>query len=111
MLSPSIYSFYSDTAVHHQSFAQPNQLFFGTLKSQLIHFQADSLEALAGFEYTAVFVDEAKNIKNYRTLAAKTLPKLQSNVIFCLTGTPIENRLLGPDGFMFPRVTGHAYGL
>ena len=38
-------------------------------------------------------LDEAQNIKNYQTKAAKAAKKIQAQIRFALTGTPIENRL------------------
>ncbi|WP_269476803.1 DEAD/DEAH box helicase [Hominibacterium faecale] len=38
-------------------------------------------------------LDEAQNIKNYQTKAAKAAKKIRAQVRFALTGTPIENRL------------------
>lgn len=38
-------------------------------------------------------IDEAQNIKNHGTLAAKAVKKIHAEVRFALTGTPIENRL------------------
>ena len=38
-------------------------------------------------------IDEAQNIKNHTTIAAKAVKEIQSQIRFALTGTPIENRL------------------
>lgn len=38
-------------------------------------------------------IDEAQNIKNQGTQAAKAVKKIQADIRFALTGTPIENRL------------------
>lgn len=38
-------------------------------------------------------LDEAQNIKNQGTQAAKSVKQIRANVHFALTGTPIENRL------------------
>lgn len=38
-------------------------------------------------------IDEAQNIKNHGTLAARAVKQIQAPVKFALTGTPIENRL------------------
>lgn len=38
-------------------------------------------------------VDEAQNIKNHGTQAAKAVKRIQAKTRFALTGTPIENRL------------------
>lgn len=44
-------------------------------------------------EFDTEVIDEAQNIKNQGTLAAKSVKKIQADVRFALTGTPIENRL------------------
>lgn len=38
-------------------------------------------------------IDEAQNIKNQGTMAAKAVKKIKAQTKFALTGTPIENRL------------------
>lgn len=40
-----------------------------------------------------VVLDEAQRIKNWNTLTARTIKRLQSRYAFVLTGTPIENRI------------------
>jgi len=44
-------------------------------------------------EFAYVIADEAQNIKNPGTQAAKSLKEIKGNVRFALTGTPIENTL------------------
>lgn len=39
------------------------------------------------------FLDEAQNIKNHNTAAAKSVKAIKSDIRFALTGTPIENSL------------------
>lgn len=46
-----------------------------------------------GIEWAAIILDEAQNIKNPYTKQAKAIFGLKSQSRFCLTGTPIENRL------------------
>ena len=41
----------------------------------------------------AVIVDEAQNVKNPDTNAARILRRLEARQRFCLTGTPVENHL------------------
>lgn len=49
--------------------------------------------AYAGKPMTHVLLDEAQNIKNAASQAAKAVKTLQAAHRFALTGTPIENRL------------------
>ena len=44
-------------------------------------------------EFRAEVLDEAQNIKNQGTQAAKSVKKISADILFALTGTPIENRL------------------
>ncbi len=44
-------------------------------------------------EFDTEIIDEAQNIKNQGTQAAKSVKKIRAAVRFALTGTPIENRL------------------
>ncbi|MCU0895576.1 MAG: SNF2-related protein, partial [Rhodospirillales bacterium] len=50
-------------------------------------------EVLVAQPWQAVIVDEAQNVKNPETTAAKVLRQLQAKQRICLTGTPIENHL------------------
>ena len=43
--------------------------------------------------FTHIFLDEAQNIKNAASQAAKSVKTLKSDHRFAMTGTPIENRL------------------
>lgn len=44
-------------------------------------------------EFDTQILDEAQNIKNHGTQAAKSVKRIRADVRFALTGTPIENRL------------------
>jgi len=58
---------------------------YDMLKRDVEHYKMD-------FAY--IIADEAQNIKNPETQAAKSLKELSGKVRFALTGTPIENTLI-----------------
>ncbi|MFW5490394.1 MAG: SNF2-related protein [Desulfovibrio sp.] len=51
------------------------------------------LDELLKYEFGAVILDEAQNIKNPNTITARSVRKLNSKLRICLSGTPIENNL------------------
>ncbi|THF88726.1 ATP-dependent helicase [Deinococcus sp. KSM4-11] len=51
------------------------------------------LEDLSAFQYHLVILDEAQNIKNSKTAAAKAAGSLDARYRLALTGTPLENHL------------------
>ena len=51
------------------------------------------LEHLKKHKYHLLVLDEAQNIKNAKSGAAKTIASLKANHRLCLTGTPLENHL------------------
>jgi len=51
------------------------------------------IEQYQGLEFNYCIADEAQNIKNPATQAAKAVKQINSRVRFALTGTPIENTL------------------
>lgn len=51
------------------------------------------LRLYADCHFDTEVIDEAQNIKNHGTQAAKAVKKIQADIRFALTGTPIENRL------------------
>ncbi|CAM2058948.1 ATP-dependent helicase [Desulfovibrionales bacterium] len=51
------------------------------------------LEELQKFEFNALILDEAQNIKNPNTITARSIRKLTAKLRVCLSGTPIENNL------------------
>jgi superfamily II DNA or RNA helicase len=50
-------------------------------------------ERLCSQDFSCVVLDEAQQIKNPNTIAARTARKLKSTHRLCLTGTPLENHL------------------
>ncbi|MFZ1413185.1 MAG: DEAD/DEAH box helicase [Defluviicoccus sp.] len=50
-------------------------------------------DVLAAQPWHALIVDEAQNVKNPETNAARVLRSLDARQRFCLTGTPVENHL------------------
>jgi len=51
------------------------------------------VQAYEGIEFTHVLLDEAQNIKNAASQAARAVKTIKSKNRFAMTGTPIENRL------------------
>ncbi|MCI8647280.1 MAG: DEAD/DEAH box helicase family protein [Firmicutes bacterium] len=51
------------------------------------------VEQYEGKQFFCQVLDEAQNIKNHTTKAAKAVKEIDAQVKFALTGTPIENRL------------------
>ncbi|MGN0907561.1 MAG: SNF2-related protein, partial [Bullifex sp.] len=72
-------------------------LLFGYREADVIITSYDSLKRDTGLyegrRFHLCFLDEAQYIKNHDTEAAKSVKKIESDVRFALTGTPIENRL------------------
>jgi non-specific serine/threonine protein kinase len=52
-----------------------------------------NLEEIEKYDFNAVILDEAQNIKNPNTITARSVRRLKSRVRICLSGTPIENNL------------------
>jgi SNF2 family DNA or RNA helicase len=51
------------------------------------------LDLIADWAPEVVIVDEAQRIKNWNTIAARALKRIDSAYAFVLTGTPLENKL------------------
>ncbi len=51
------------------------------------------LDLIAAWEPELVIVDEAQRVKNWNTLAARALKRIDSPYAVVLTGTPLENKL------------------
>lgn len=54
---------------------------------------ARDLDLIQGWSPDVVIVDEAQRIKNWNTIAARALKRIDSPYAIVLTGTPLENRL------------------
>lgn len=53
----------------------------------------NDLDTIRNFSPDVVIVDEAQRIKNWNTVAARALKRIESPYAIVLTGTPLENRL------------------
>ncbi|MBN2023450.1 MAG: DEAD/DEAH box helicase [Pirellulales bacterium] len=51
------------------------------------------LDLIRRWQPELIVLDEAQRIKNWKTRAAQTVKRLESEFAFVLTGTPLENRL------------------
>ncbi|WP_354221558.1 DEAD/DEAH box helicase [Bradyrhizobium sp. F1.4.3] len=51
------------------------------------------LDLIAGWSPELVIVDEAQRVKNWNTVAARALKRIDSPYAIVLTGTPLENKL------------------
>ncbi len=51
------------------------------------------LEMIQAWRPDVVIVDEAQRVKNWNTIAARALKRIESPYAIVLTGTPLENRL------------------
>ena len=54
---------------------------------------ARDLDLIAAWSPDLVIVDEAQRVKNWNTIAARALKRIESPYAIVLTGTPLENRL------------------
>lgn len=50
-------------------------------------------DLIAGWSPELLIIDEAQRVKNWNTLAARALKRIDTPYAFVLTGTPLENRL------------------
>ncbi|HEA70770.1 MAG TPA: DEAD/DEAH box helicase [archaeon] len=70
-------------------FLKPHRIYltsYGTIRNDI-----DFLETI---NFSGVIIDESQNMKNYASKQTKAINRLQSQYRICLSGTPIENRLL-----------------
>jgi SNF2 family DNA or RNA helicase len=74
--------------VRRQQYAAP-----GAWKIAAYDTVARDLEFIERWSPDIVIADEAQRIKNWNTIAARALKRIESPYAFVLTGTPLENRL------------------
>jgi superfamily II DNA or RNA helicase len=62
---------------------------------KIVHYEtlARDADLIAAWSPDLVIADEAQRIKNWNTIAARTLKRISSPYAVVLTGTPLENRL------------------
>ncbi|MHA1492306.1 MAG: DEAD/DEAH box helicase, partial [Promethearchaeota archaeon] len=89
-----------DVVLHHgakrttkasgiSEFLKPHRIFltsYGTIRNDI-----DFLETI---NFSGIIVDESQNMKNYASKQTKAINRLKSQFRICLSGTPIENRLI-----------------
>ncbi len=72
-----------------QEFTQSHRVFltsYGTIRNDV--------EILETIQFSGIIVDESQNMKNYYSQQTQAINKLKSQFRICLSGTPIENRLM-----------------
>ena len=70
-------------------FLKPHRIYltsYGTLRNDIDFFET--------IEFSGIIIDESQNMKNYASKQTQAITKLKSQYRICLSGTPIENRLL-----------------
>ena len=70
-------------------FLKPHRIFltsYGTIRNDI-----DFLETI---DFSGIIIDESQNMKNYASKQTQAINKLRSQYKICLSGTPIENRLI-----------------
>ncbi|MHA2038422.1 MAG: DEAD/DEAH box helicase [Promethearchaeota archaeon] len=70
-------------------FSKAHRIFlssYGTIRNDI-----DFLETI---QFSGIIIDESQNMKNYTSKQTHAIYKLKSQYRICLSGTPIENRLL-----------------
>ena len=75
-------------AARMEHYAQP-----GFCKITNYEKLSPDLEFIQAWSPDVVIVDEAQRIKNWNTIAARALKRIESPYAIVLTGTPLENRL------------------
>ena len=72
-----------------QDFSKSHHVFltsYGTIRNDI--------ELLETIQFSGIIVDESQNMKNYYSQQTQAINRLKSQFRICLSGTPIENRLL-----------------
>lgn len=54
----------------------------------------NDVDLLKSIQFSGIIVDESQNMKNYEAQQTQAIYQLQSKYRICLSGTPIENRLM-----------------
>ncbi|MHA2007354.1 MAG: DEAD/DEAH box helicase [Promethearchaeota archaeon] len=70
-------------------FLKPHRIFltsYGTIRNDI--------DFLKTIQFSGIIIDESQNMKNYTSKQTQAIYKLKSQYRICLSGTPIENRLL-----------------
>jgi SNF2 family DNA or RNA helicase len=70
-------------------FSKAHRIFltsYGTIRNDI-----DFLETI---QFSGIIIDESQNMKNYTSKQTQAIYKLKSQYRICLSGTPIENRLV-----------------
>ena len=62
-------------------------------KSRTTRSSSPDLDLIAAWAPELVIVDEAQRVKNWNTIAARALKRIDSPYAIVLTGTPLENKL------------------
>jgi len=63
------------------------------LQNHQLRDAGSRLEFIRSWSPDMLIVDEAQRIKNWNTVAARALKRIESPYALVLTGTPLENRL------------------
>ncbi|WP_241997333.1 DEAD/DEAH box helicase [Rhodococcus sp. SMB37] len=80
--------------VHHGSGRNlPRRLAAGSVVLTSYSVLRSDIEQLAPTTWSSVIFDEAQQIKNPTSLAAKAALRLTTDITVAMTGTPVENRL------------------
>ena len=91
--APSLTSY-----VHHGTARERDERFYEAVSEvdlviTTYNVTGRDIEFFSSVHWSSIILDEAQNIKNYRTKQAKSVHLLSGDHRIALTGTPIENRL------------------